>query len=240
MKHQSLAAVLALTATTGIAPLAHAAEPAKPAENAPEAPAQALEPLGPKLGEKAPDATVAMPDESPIELSSIYDKGPIVLVFFRGEWCPYCTKHIKQWQTMVDEVAAQRGYIIGITPDRPGNMEQIFERNVPTFQILHDFNGQAAKNFNLQFTLPLDLQEKYKGYGVNLAARNWDGTWNLPHPATIIIDSEGIVRYVHAEQDYTKRADPTEALEVLKTIEKERAAKPKQLAPEGTGTNSGK
>jgi peroxiredoxin len=86
------------------------------------------------------------------------------------------------------------------------------------FEVLHDFGNKVSEAYGLAFTLPDDLQAIYLKLGIDLARGNGDGTWRLPVPARIVIDREGIVRSVDADPDYTRRPEPAETIEFLRTL----------------------
>jgi peroxiredoxin len=84
-----------------------------------------------------------------------------------------------------------------------------------SFEILRDAGNRVAEAYGLVFTLPADLQAIYRGFGIDLARANGDGTWRLPIPARFVIDRQGIVRAADADPDYTRRPEPASTLEVL-------------------------
>jgi peroxiredoxin len=86
------------------------------------------------------------------------------------------------------------------------------------FEVLHDFGNRVGEAYGLVFTLRDDLQAIYQKLGIDLARGNGDGTWRLPIPARIVIDREGIVRAVDADPDYTRRPEPAETVEILRTL----------------------
>lgn len=86
------------------------------------------------------------------------------------------------------------------------------------FPILWDQESKVAEAFGLAFTLPTDLKEVYLGFGIDLPAHNGDPSWRLPVPARFVIDGEGVVRFVQADPDYTRRPEPETTVEALRAL----------------------
>ncbi len=208
---------LALTALMASEP-----EP-KPAETQPSAAMP-----GPKVGDAAPDAQVAKPNGDPVQLADLYKQGPIVLVFYRGGWCPYCNKALAGWDEQLSKMTMNGAMVIAITPEGPEFITKTAADQKLRYAIVSDYKSEAAAAFGIGFEMPAEMQEKYKGYGVDLSEHNWDKSWKLPHPATYVVDREGKVRYAYCNEDYKVRADPAEVLAVLKQLAEEKAAAAKK------------
>jgi peroxiredoxin len=86
------------------------------------------------------------------------------------------------------------------------------------FDILSDEKQEVIRKFNLQFTVPLPVQEVYKAIGLNLPKHTADGSWNLPVPATFVLDPKGIIRARHVDVNYMQRMEPEEILKALRTL----------------------
>ena len=192
------------------------AEEAKPVtkENyiAPENPGLAV-------GAAAPDVTLHTIDGKDVEMSSLWKDKPVIVTFYRGGWCPYCTKALAEWQTRMDDVAEAGATFVAITPEKPTLISKTAKEFDLGYTVLSDGNGDAQRAYLLQFTLDDATIAKYKGYGIDLEKSNVDGTWTLPSPATFVIDTDGTVRWVFADWNYKKRADPDEVLSAVLAIE---------------------
>jgi peroxiredoxin len=197
-----------------------AQQPAEQPKSA--APANADEPKAPsvglKVGDRAPDAMMQSAEGKDVKLSEMLAKGPTVVVFYRGGWCPYCNTHLKQWAEQNAEIKKMGASLVAISPEKPESAKETGEKQALDFAVLSDVNMEAAKGFKLVFTLSEDTQKKYKGYGIDLPKRNAAKTWELPHPGTYVIDAKGMIRYAAADKDFAKRPDPAEAMKVLKEI----------------------
>jgi peroxiredoxin len=188
-------------------------------DGADPAPAGAAE-RGPGLpvGRQAPNATVTARDGRPVELADLYAEGPIVLTFYRGGWCPYCTRHLTEWQGRIEELADAGATLIALTPESPGNAAQTASEHGLGFDVYSDHAMEAAQAYRLGFALDDQTISKYRGFGVDLASRNAAGTWELPAPGAFVIDRNGVIRYAWADWDYTKRADPDEVIAAVRAL----------------------
>ena len=175
---------------------------------------------GPGLepGTVAPDVTVTAADGSKVSLASLYGEGPLVVTFYRGAWCPYCRSAQNTWQERLDDVKEAGGTFVAITPEKTDIIQDFKNDNDLSYRIFSDQNHQAAKAFNVNFEVDEDTKRRYKGYGIDLAKSNADSSWELPAPATFVIDRQGIVRYAFADWDYKLRADPDEVIQVVREL----------------------
>ena len=167
-------------------------------------------------GTTAPDATLRTVSGEETTLASLYADGPVIVTFYRGGWCPFCTKALAGWEKRMGEVEALGATFVAITPESPDNAKATGSKNAPSMMILSDTGHEAARAFRLSFELPAELQEKYKGYGIDLGKSNTSQRWELPAPGTFVIDRDGTIVYAWADWDYKKRADPDEVLEAAK------------------------
>lgn len=189
----------------------------------PEPPADAPAHMpGPKVGDTAPDAQVSLTNGDPVQLGELYPRGPIVLIFIRGGWCPYCNKQLVAFEHRLATMASLRATVLALSPEGPAYIRENIRDQKLTYDIISDYQLNAAKAFGIAFDLPPEMQKTYKGFGVDIAEHNWSKTWQLPHPATYVIDRKGVIRYAFASEDYKQRADPDDVIKVLREIAKEK------------------
>lgn len=174
--------------------------------------------IGLTVGEHAPAVTLQTIDGKSVSLESLYAKGPVVVTFYRGGWCPYCTKALAAWETKLPELKSAGGSLVAVTLEKPEEMEATQAKAAPDITILGDPAADAAKAFGLLFTVDEATQKRYKGYGIDVAASNSNGQWTLPHPGTFVIDTQGVIRWAWVEEDYRKRADPQEVIAAVQAI----------------------
>jgi peroxiredoxin len=180
----------------------------------------ATESPGLSVGEKAPDVRVTTTSGEGVLLSSLYADGPLVVTFYRGGWCPYCNKAMAGWAGRFDDLTSAGGQFIAITPEKPEEAIETMEKAKAGYRVFIDPEGDVGRAFRVQFELDAETQKKYKGYGIHLDESNVSGRWELPAPATFVIDTDGVIRYAHASWDYSDkaRANPDGVIEAVRKL----------------------
>jgi len=161
------------------------------------------------VGDRAPD--FALPNQlgQRVELSQRLAAGPVVLAFYRGEWCPYCNVAIRALQAALPRFRAHAASVIAINPQSPDHSLSMVEKNALEFDVLSDVDQAVIRSYRLLYTIPADMKKLYLSQFQNdLARRTADGSWNLPIPATFVVDQAGIIRARHVSADYRTRMDP--------------------------------
>lgn len=187
------------------------------ADTAAAAEAQSAVP-GLAVGTKAPDATVTGIDGKPVQLASLYKDGPIVLTFYRGGWCPFCTRALSAWHDKLDALRAAGGTFIALTPEKPDLAAATREKAKGEYAVYSDGAFTAAKAFKIHFVVDDATKAKYQQFGLKVAESNVSGTWELPAPATFVIDKDGVILWAFADWDYKKRADPEAVIAAVKAL----------------------
>jgi peroxiredoxin len=177
-----------------------------------------------KAGDKAPDFVLNDPDGKPISSRDLLAKGPLVLSFYRGVWCPYCNMELQALQAELPAIEARGGSLVAISPQTPPNSRRSQRENKLGFAILADVRAEVANAFGIRFALPDYLVEVYKGFKNDLPLINDDPSWVLPMPARYVIGTDGIIAYAEINPDYTQRPDPSELLPVLDRMRASKAA----------------
>lgn len=177
-----------------------------------------------KVGDTLPEMSFKDADGKDVNSKTLYAKGPAVIMFYRGNWCPFCNKSLKAFQDKVGEATEMGATITAISPEKPEELATTAKKDALTFTLLSDNTGEAIKKLGLAFDLDAATRTKYKGFGVDLATHNANGQWQLPHPATLVVDTKGVVRYAYVNEDYTKRADPEAVLAAVKKLTSEHGA----------------
>jgi peroxiredoxin len=142
-------------------------------------------------------------------------QGNLVIVFYRGAWCPFCNKYLHTLQGKLPEIKAAGGNLIAISVENPDTSMAVSQKNELTFTVLSDPKLNLARKFGIVYELSEDVNKKYIGYGVDLVKANGTEKPELPLSATYIVSSEGKILYAYLEPDYTKRAAPEEIIKVL-------------------------
>ncbi|HMO03876.1 MAG TPA: peroxiredoxin-like family protein [Kiritimatiellia bacterium] len=168
--------------------------------------AAAVAPLD--VGATIPDAALTKLDGTPVRLSELTAGKKTVLVFFRGGWCPYCTKHLAALKDVLPALEAAGVQLIAISPDSIDGALAAAREHELMFTVVSDTAYEAIGAFGLAFRLDAATLETYAGYGIHLPVRETDGATVLPVPAVYVVDAEGVIRFRHYDADYTQRLDP--------------------------------
>ena len=177
-----------------------------------------------KAGDKAPSFTLDDPDGKPVDSDALLVKGPLVISFYRGVWCPYCNFELQALQEALPAIAARGASLVAISPQTAPNSRKSQRDNKLDFPILSDSKSEVADAFGLRFALPDYLVELYKSFKNDLPAFNNDPAWVLPMPARYVVGTDGIIAYAEVNPDYTQRPDPSELLPVLDRLRASKAA----------------
>jgi peroxiredoxin len=177
-----------------------------------------------KAGDKAPEFTLNDPDGQPVSSRELLAKGPLVISFYRGVWCPYCNLELQALQQALPQIAARGASLVAISPQTAPNSRKSQRDNKLEFPILSDAQSKVAASFGLRFSLPDYLIALYKSFKNDLPAFNNDPAWVLPKPARFVIGRDGIIAYAEVNPDYTQRPDPSELLPVLDRLKTAKAA----------------
>lgn len=170
-----------------------------------------------KGGDAAPEFALADARGGMVRLSEASAKGPIVLSFYRGGWCPYCNLELRALQKVLPEINALGASLIAISPQTPDESLSTAEKNDLAFAVLSDAGSEIAKAFGIAFDLAADLRPIYAKFGHALPDKNGDESWVLPIPATYVIDRDGTIALAFVDVDYRSRLEPDEILSVLST-----------------------
>lgn len=173
---------------------------------------------GIKVGQKAPDFQLPNAFGDKVSLSEQLKNGPVVLVFYRGAWCPFCNMHLHVLQKSLPEFHKYDAQLIAITPQRPDKSEAQINKNNYPFEVLSDLNNLVMQAYKLFFTVPDDLISIYKKVGLDIESYNGKGRNGLPVPGTFVIDRQGIVIAMHADTDYKKRMEPAMIIDALRSL----------------------
>lgn len=169
-----------------------------------------------KTGDSVPDFTLNNHKGEAVTLSKQLRKGPVVIIFYRGGWCPYCNMELYAYEQELETLKSLGACLIAITPETPDNSLTTVEKNGLSYDVLSDVGFAASDAFGLTFTFPEALMKVYQGFGLNVPEVNGNDAWRLPIPAAYVIDQSGKIILHHVDVDYTKRLDPLEVVAVLK------------------------
>lgn len=167
-------------------------------------------------GDKAP--AFSLPDHlgNTLRSSDLLAAGPVLINFYRGNWCPYCNLELRAYQAHLDRTKKAGATLIAISPMLPDNSMDIAAKNDLAFPVLSDVGNKVANDFGLVFTVDSRIQAMYlQRLGNDLPTLNGDDSFTLPLPATYVIGQDGIITYSYVNADYRLRADPEDVLAAL-------------------------
>ncbi|MFG1462142.1 peroxiredoxin-like family protein [Xanthobacter sp. DSM 24535] len=169
-----------------------------------------------KAGEKIPAFTLADTEGNAVSSADLLAKGPLVITFYRGVWCPYCNMELQALQEALPQLRDLGANLIAISPQNPVNSRKSVRQNALSFPILSDPGNEVATAFGLRFALPDYLVELYASLKNDLPAFNGDPSWTLPMPARFVVGRDGIILYAEVNPDYTRRPEPADMLPALR------------------------
>ena len=170
------------------------------------------------VGDTVPDFTLPNVTGDPVSLHDMLNKGPLVVNFYRGGWCPFCNLELQALQARLPEIRALGATLVGISPETPDNSLTAIEKHRLEFEVLSDVGNKTARKFGLLFTVYEEMRPLYLKWGLDVPASNGDDSWELPVPATYVIDSNAVIQAAHVDKDYTKRMEPEDVLAALHAI----------------------
>lgn len=172
-----------------------------------------------KAGQKAPSFSLKDQHGNIVSSAELLAKGPLVLSFYRGTWCPYCNEEIAALAEAYPQIRKSGAELVAITPQSTANAESYRNEHPVPFPILVDEDGSVAEAFGLAYTLPAYLSDLYKTvFSNDLTLVNANKAWQLPIPARFVIATDGTIVDVQADADYRYRPDPEATLAVLERI----------------------
>ncbi|RDK05962.1 peroxiredoxin-like family protein [Cupriavidus lacunae] len=171
-----------------------------------------------KAGDRAPQFRLKDQDGNEVSSADLLAKGPLVVTFYRGVWCPYCNLELQAMNEALPQIQALGANVVAISPQTAVNSRKSVRTNKLGFPVLNDARGETGAAFGLRFSLPDYLVDLYKMLRNDLPAFNDDPSWTLPMPARYVIGQDGIVLYSEVNPDYTHRPDPSEMFPVLEKV----------------------
>jgi peroxiredoxin len=169
-----------------------------------------------RVGDNAPVFTLKDSEGNDVSSVDLLKRGPLVVSFYRGVWCPYCNMELQALQAALPEFEKLGASLVAISPQTAPNSRKSTRENNLTFPILSDVKGRIGDAFGLKFKLPPYLVELYKSFKNDLPSFNDDPEWTLPMPARYVIGQDGTILYAEVNPDYTRRPEPEDLLPALR------------------------
>ena len=172
-------------------------------------------PAGLNVKDAAPDFTAIDQNSKKINLKKQLKNGNIVLIFYRGQWCPYCNKQLKQLEDSINFIKEKGATVIAITPELPENISKTIGKTKASYSILYDDGLKIMNDYKVAFKVDDKTVEKYKGYGIDFSKVNGTNGANLPVPAVYVVNKKGKITYKFFDTNYTKRSSIKDLLDHL-------------------------
>lgn len=172
-------------------------------------------PKGLQLNAKAPDFSAKDQYGKLIILSAELKKGAVVMVFYRGQWCPYCNRQLKELQDSLSFIKEKGAILIAVSPEKPENISKTVEKTKASYAVLFDDGLKIMKSYDVAFNVDSSTVERYKKNGIDFYDANGGNGATLPVPTVYIINKEGVIIFKHFDPDYRKRVTVQEILSHL-------------------------
>jgi peroxiredoxin len=167
-------------------------------------------------GTKAPAFELTDHNRKLVSSTELLTKGRLIICFFRGRWCPFCVGQLEAMNLVMPEIQAAGSSLIAISPQTAQQSFFMADQHKLRFSLLSDVGNNVARQFGLVYHVPEFQQAVYRRAFINLPLANEDESWELPIPATYIIERDGTVLYASADADYMERPEPGEILTKVK------------------------
>ena len=162
-------------------------------------------PEGLFIASKAPDFKAKDQNGKEVRLKDLLKQGKVVLIFYRGQWCPYCNKQLKRLEDSLQLITDKGATLIAITPEKPESISKTIEKTGVKYSILFDEGLKIMKAYDVEFEVPENTLTRYRNGGLDIEANNGTNGKYLPVPAVYIIDKESNITYRFFDADYKKR-----------------------------------
>ena len=162
------------------------------------------------VGAKAPEFTLPDQNDRLVSSADLFAKGRLVLCFYRGRWDPFDCGQLEAMKRILPDLERAGASLAAISPQTTKQAFFMADQHKLRFPLLRDAGNQIARQFGLVYRVPDEQQAIYRRAFINLPFANGDDSWELPIPATYILDRDGSLLYVSANEDYTERPEPQE------------------------------
>jgi peroxiredoxin len=162
-------------------------------------------PEGLFIGSKAPDFKAKDQDGNEVRLKDLLRKGKVVLVFYRGYWCPYCNRELSRLQDSLVQIQEKGATVVAVSPEKPENVKQTVEKTKAGYPVLYDEGMKIMKGYDVEYEVEENTLARYRSSGLDIEKNNGPNGKFLPVPAVYIIDKESTVIYRFFDADYRKR-----------------------------------
>ena len=168
-----------------------------------------------QVGDKIEDYSLTDIEGKSINLSTFIQSDYLILNFYRGGWCPYCNMELREYDRLKNDFKEQGANIIAISPEIPELANQTTDKNKLSYPVLTDTDSLFMKKVGIVFQLDEDSKREFVNFGMDFTKINGNEDFELPVPAVYVINKNMEVVFVHFEEDYMTRLEPSELLEII-------------------------
>lgn len=173
------------------------------------------------LSLKMPNANVVSLQGKPTSLSAVAAGKPMILVFYRGGWCPYCNVQLSDLRLIQKQTDALGYQMVGVSPDTPQELNRTLDKQKLEYTLISDSKTNVMRAFGIAYRLDDKTVEKYKEYDIDLERSSGEKHHALPVPSVFIIDAQGIVQFSYVNPDYKARVPSSVVLAAAQAIAKQ-------------------
>lgn len=180
---------------------------------------------GPAVGDTLPDFELPDAAGRTVASGALLDRGPLVLVFFRGNWCPYCDLTLRALEAARPRLEEAGATLVGVAPVRPEELARTVAEKGLRFTLLSDSGGRLADLCGLLHAMTPEQVAFYRdGRGIDIPAAAAGTGWALPLPASYVVGRDGVVAHAFADADWARRAEPADLVEAVRALSAGQAA----------------
>jgi peroxiredoxin len=161
-----------------------------------------------RVGDMLPDFSLPDARGQVVTSGELLDRGPLVVAFFRGEWCPYCDVALRAVDAAWPEILAAGASLVGILPETPERLRRTAEAKGLSFLLLSDADSRFAELCGIRYAIPEAHIALYRRAGIDLGERSGTGEWWLPLPAAYVVGGDGVIMEAFVDPDWSYRAEP--------------------------------
>ena len=174
------------------------------------------------VGATCPPFTLGDARGERVSSAALLAKGPVVIVFYRGAWCPYCNLYLHAWQRYLPSLAERGATLVAISGEPPDRTAAVAQKTEATFTVLSDPGYQVSRQFGVVYQVPKGVADLMQSRGLDMKAYYGTGKAELPLSATYLVGRDGKIAYAFLDADYKKRAEPADVLAALERLEQAR------------------
>lgn len=172
----------------------------------------------PQPGDTLPDFALVAAGGKTVTRDELLAESAILITFYRGNWCPFCNIALRGLQKHLSEFTAKGVRLVAISAELPDHSLSTKEKNELDFEVLSDVDNKYADKLGVLWKMPSNLKDLFGGFGTLLEVRHGNDRFEVPVPISLLVDKKGIVRNTFVEPDYTKRLEPSTAVEWVNAL----------------------